>query len=254
MSALPINVSEAALTREQLMLRELFRDHFELADRFEASANQMAAVDRSLHGSGEQQGVAELLLNAADQIRGAASSIDGMNLDVFSRALDALSRQIAGLPGRLLKPADEMDFRASLRDGIGQVLADAIIDAKLKVEQEAVEIAINDLAGRVKVAMAQLGESSANYFAERNQLRGQLDAEKVTSTALTERLTYFEQHKDNALRQMTANFAATVQRTGTARLIDLCAGLAIGIVVSLSVLVPMASQYLNQQIHANQQR
>ncbi|MDD0972642.1 hypothetical protein [Pseudomonas fontis] len=249
-----MNVSEAALTREQLMLRELFRDHFELADRFEATANQMVAVDRSLHGSGEQQGIAELLLDAAENIRGAASSIDTMNLDGFSRTLDSLSRQIAGLPGRLLRPADEIDFRASLREGIAQVLADSIIDAKLQVEREAVEVAINDLAGRVKAAMAQLGESSANYFAERNQLRGQLDAEKVKSAAVMERLTYFEQDKDNALRQMTTNFAATAQRTGTARLIDLCAGLAIGIVVSLSVLVPMASQYLNQQIHAKQQR
>ncbi|WNF54226.1 hypothetical protein [Pseudomonas sp. SG20052] len=254
MSARPMNVSEAALTREQLMLRELFRDHFELADRFEATANQMAAVDRSLHGSGEQQGIAELLLNAAENIRGAASSIDTMNLDGFSRALDSLSRQIAGLPGRLLKPADEIDFRASLREGIAQVLAGAIIEAKLQVEQEAVEVSINDLAGRVKAAMAQLGESSANYFAERNQLRGQLDTEKVKSTALTERLTYFEQNKDNAFRQMTADFAAANQRAGKARLIDFCSGLVIGVVVSLSALVPMASQYLNQQTHTSQQR
>lgn len=254
MSALPMNVSEAALTREQLMLRELFRDHFELADRFEATANQMAAVDRSLHGSGEQQGIAELLLDAAENIRGAASSIDTMNLDGFSRALDSLSRQIAGLPGRLLKPADEIDFRASLREGIAQVLADAIIDAKLQVEQEAIEVAINDLTGRVKAAMAQLGESSANYFAERNQLRGQLDTEKVKSTALTERLTYFEQNKDKAFRQMIADFAAASQRAGKTRLIDFCAGLVIGVVVSLSVLVPMASQHLNQQTHTNQQR
>lgn len=236
------------------MLRELFRDHFELADRFEATANQMAAVDRSLHGSGEQQGIAELLLDAAENIRGAASSIDTMNLDGFSRALDSLSRQIAGLPGRLLKPADEIDFRASLREGIAQVLADAIIDAKLQVEQEAIEVAINDLTGRVKAAMAQLGESSANYFAERNQLRGQLDTEKVKSTALTERLTYFEQNKDKAFRQMTADFAAASQRTSKTRLIDFCAGLVIGVVVSLSVLVPMASQHLNQQTHTNQQR
>ena len=236
------------------MLRELFRDHFELADRFEATANQMAAVDRSLHGSGEQQGIAELLLDAAENIRGAASSIDTMNLDGFSRALDSLSRQIAGLPGRLLKPADEIDFRASLRKGIAQVLADAIIDAKLQVEQEAIEVAINDLTGRVKAAMAQLGESSANYFAERNQLRGQLDTEKVKSTALTERLTYFEQNKDKAFRQKTADFAAASQRASKTRLIDFCAGLVIGVVVSLSFLVPMASQHLNQQTHTNQQR
>lgn len=165
-----------------------------------------------------------------------------------------LSEQLDALPERLLRSADDMQFRAALRESIAQVLADAIVDAKLRVEQESTEAAVAGLVNQIKGAMAQLGESSANYFAERNQFRGQLDAEKVKSTALTERLTYFEQDKDTALRQMTANFAATAQRTGTARWIDLCAGLAIGVVVSLSVLVPMASQYLSQQIHANQQR
>ncbi|MGA4475299.1 hypothetical protein ACPA2M_20225 [Ectopseudomonas chengduensis] len=153
------------------MLRELFQDHFKLADQFEAAAQQVAAVERSLHGTGEQAGLAELLLDAAGQIRGAASTIQGMNLDGFSQVLDSLSRQIAGLPSRLLKPADEMDFRASLREGIAQVLADSIIDAKLQVESEAVDVAVSDLANRIKAAMAQMGESSANYFAERNQLK-----------------------------------------------------------------------------------
>ena len=83
MSALPMNVGDAALSREQLMLRELFQDHFKLADRFEAAANQIVQVERSLHSTGEQPGIAELLLDAADQIRGAASAIQGMNLDGF---------------------------------------------------------------------------------------------------------------------------------------------------------------------------
>lgn len=254
MSALPMNVGDAALSREQLMLRELFQDHYNLADRFEAAANQIAQVERSLHSTGEQPGIAELLLDAADQIRGAASTIHGMNLDGFSRVLESLSRQIAGLPSRLLKPADEMDFRASLREGIAQVLAESIIDAKLQVESEAADVAITDLVSRIKMAMAQMGESSANYFAERNQLKGQLEAEKEKNAVLAKRMEYFEQDKDNALRLLSADFAASSNRAGKARLLDFCAGMVIALLVSMSTLVPTVEQYLKTPSQHYQQR
>jgi hypothetical protein len=254
MSALPMNVGDAALSREQLMLRELFQDHFKLADRFEAAANQIAQVERSLHSTGEQPGIAELLLDAADQIRGAASTIQGMNLDGFSRVLESLSRQIAGLPSRLLKPADEMDFRASLREGIAKVLAESIIDAKLQVESEAADVAITDLVSRIKMAMAQMGESSANYFAERNQLKGQLEAEKEKNAVLARRMEYFEQDKDNALRLLSADFAASSNRAGKARLLDFCAGMVIAFLVSVTTLVPTVEQYLKTPSQHYQQR
>lgn len=254
MSALPMNVGDAALSREQLMLRELFQDHFKLADRFEAAANQIAQVERSLHSTGEQPGIAELLLDAANQIRGAASTIQGMNLDGFSRVIESLSRQIAGLPSRLLKPADEMDFRASLREGIAQVLAKSIIDAKLQVESEAADVAITDLVSRIKIAMAQMGESSANYFAERNQLKGQLEAEKEKNAVLTKRMEYFEQDKDNALRLLSADFAASSNRAGKARLLDFCAGMGIAFLMSVATLVPTVEQYLKTPSEHHQQR
>jgi len=254
MSALPMNVGDAALSREQLMLRELFQDHFKLADRFEAAANQIAQVERSLHSTGEQPGIAELLLDSADQIRGAASTIQGMNLDGFSRVLESLSRQIAGLPSRLLKPADEMDFRASLREGIAQVLAESIIDAKLQVESEAADVAITDLVSRIKMAMAQMGESSANYFAERNQLKGQLEAEKEKNAVLAKRMKYFEQDKDNALRLLSADFAASSNRAGKTRLLDFCAGMVIAFLVSVTTLVPTVEQYLKPPSQDHQQR
>ena len=254
MSALPMNVGDAALSREQLMLRELFQDHFKLADRFEAAANQIAQVERSLHSTGEQPGIAELLLDAADQIRGAASTIHGMNLDGFSRVLESLSRQIAGLPSRLLKPADEMDFRASLREGIAQVLAESIIDAKLQVESEVADVAITDLVSRIKRAMSQMGESSANYFAERNQLKGKLEAEKEKNAVLAKRMEYFEQDKDNALRLLSADFAASSNRAGKARLLDFCAGMVIAFLVSVTTLVPTVEQYLKTPSQHYQQR
>lgn len=229
---------------ESEKFRILFGEQYKLAEQFEAVAQQIADVERSLHGTGEQPGLAELLLDAAVQIRGAASTIQGMNLDGFSQVLVSLSNQIAGLPGRLLKPADEMDFRASLREGIAQVLADSIIDAKLQVESEAVDVAVSDLVSRIKAAMAQLGESSANYFAERNVLKGQLEAEREKNAALVKRMAYFEQDKDNALRLLSSEFANVSKRSGSARLVDVGVGALIALVVSLSTLYPAAEQYL----------
>jgi predicted metal-dependent hydrolase len=239
---------------ESEKFRILFGEQYKLAEQFEAAAQQIADVERSLHGTGEQPGLAELLLDAAVQIRGAASTIQGMNLDGFSQVLVSLSNQIAGLPGRLLKPADEMDFRASLREGIAQVLADSIVDAKLQVESEAVDVAVSDLVGRIKAAMAQLGESSANYFAERNQLKGLLEAEKAKSAALAERMKYFEQDKDNALRLLSAEFVQVSKRSGKARLIDFGLGVAMALIVSLGTLYPSAANYLKAPSQNHQQR
>lgn len=239
---------------ESEKFRILFGEQYKLADQFEAAAQKIADVERSLHGTGEQAGLAELLLDAAGQIRGAASSIQGMNLDGFSQVLDSLSRQIAGLPSRLLKPADEMDFRASLREGIAQVLADSIIDAKLQVESEAVDVAVSDLVSRIKAAMAQLGESSANYFAERNVLKGQLEAEREKNAALVKRMAYFEQDKDNALRLLSSEFANVSKRSGSARLVDVGVGALIALVISMSTLYPAAEQYLKAQPQHHQQR
>lgn len=249
-----MNVGDAALTREQLMLRELFHDHFKLADQFEAAAQQIADVERSLHGTGEQAGLAELLLDAADQIRGAASTIQGMNLDGFSRVLETLSRQIAGLPSRLLKPADEMDFRASLREGISEVLAELIVDVKLQFENEAADAAINDLVVRMKAAMSQLGESSMTFFAERNQLKGLLEAEKKKNEALAHRMKYFEEDKDRSFALLAADFAAASKRSANARLRECCACLVIGFFVCLTTLYPAAEQYLKQSAQNHQQR
>ncbi|HBO4178070.1 TPA: hypothetical protein L4U09_006500, partial [Pseudomonas aeruginosa] len=53
--------TDPAPTRELAMLRQLFREHYELADRFEAAAQQISVVERSLHGTDGNLGIAEML-------------------------------------------------------------------------------------------------------------------------------------------------------------------------------------------------
>lgn len=165
-----------------------------------------------------------------------------------------LSEQLDALPDRLLRSADDQQFKAALRESIAQVLADSIVDAKRHVQDEAAQVAIEELSAKVKLAMSQLGESSANYFAERNQLKGLLEAEKAKSTALAERMKYFEQDKDNALRLLSAEFSQVSKRSGSARLIDVGVGALIALVISMSTLYPAAEQYLKTPSQHHQQR
>lgn len=165
-----------------------------------------------------------------------------------------LSEQLDALPDRLLRSADDQQFKAALRESIAQVLADSIVDAKRHVQDEAAQVAIEELSAKVKLAMSQLGESSASYFAERNQLKGLLEAEKAKSAALAERMKYFEQDKDNALRLLSAEFSQVSKRSGSARLIDVGVGALIALVVSMTTLYPAAEQYLKAQPQHHQQR
>lgn len=165
-----------------------------------------------------------------------------------------LSEQLDALPERLLRSADDQQFKAALRESIAQVLADAIVDARRHVQDEAAQVAIDELSAKVKVAMSQLGESSANFLAERNKLRGLLESEQIKSTALAKRLEYFEQDKDNALRLLSAEFVQVSKRSGKARLIDFGLGMAMALIVSLGTLYPAAANYLKAQPQHHQQR
>lgn len=158
-----------------------------------------------------------------------------------------LSEQLDALPDRLLRSADDQQFKAALRESIAQVLADAIVDARRHVQDEAAQVAIDELSAKVKVAMSQLGESSANFLAERNKLRGLLESEQIKSTQLAKRLEYFEQDKDNALRLLSADFVQVSKRSGKARLIDFGLGVAMALIVSLGTLYPAAANYLKAQ-------
>lgn len=165
-----------------------------------------------------------------------------------------LSEQLDALPERLLRSADDQQFKAALRESIAQVLADAIVDARRHVQDEAAQVAIDELSAKVKVAMSQLGESSANFLAERNKLRGLLESEQIKSTQLAKRLEYFEQDKDNALRLLSSEFANVSKRSGSARLIDVGVGALIALVISMSTLYPAAANYLKTPSQHHQQR
>ncbi|TGA83846.1 hypothetical protein, partial [Pseudomonas aeruginosa] len=96
------------------MLRELFEDHYKLADRFEAAAQQISIVERSLHGTEGHQGTTELLLNAAEQCRLGAAAVSQLNVVELAAAVAQLNEQTKALPHQLLRPEESQAFRESL--------------------------------------------------------------------------------------------------------------------------------------------
>lgn len=172
-----------------------------------------------------------------------------------------LSEQLDALPERLLRSADDQQFKAALRESIAQVLADSIVDAKLQVEQQAIDVAIASFVSQVKVEMAKLGEGSASFLVERNKLRNELEKEKVKSetalneaAAIAERMKYFEQDKDASFGLLAAGFADATRLSASARVRGCCICLVIGVVVSLTTLVPTVEQYLKTPSQHYQQR
>lgn len=116
MNSLPMDdAGDSALTREQLMLRELFKDHFKLADRFEAAATKMAEIEKSLSSTGGQpdKHLAELkdaikkidsLESELEKLRATnarfSESMNGSREMQFVSARDwAISGAIAGMIG-----------------------------------------------------------------------------------------------------------------------------------------------------------
>lgn len=224
-----------------------------------AAMSDIGGAIRSIDELVEEVTLLHALLRGSEAYPGIleqASDLAGKLASVRDQLGSAarLSEQLDALPDRLLRSADDQQFKAALRESIAQVLADAIVDARRHVQDEAAQVAIDELSAKVKVAMSQLGESSANFLAERNKLRGLLESEQIKSTQLAKRLEYFEQDKDNALRLLSSEFANVSKRSASARLIDVGVGALIALVISMSTLYPAAANYLKTPSQYHQQR
>lgn len=242
-----------------------------------AAMSDIGGAIRSIDELVEEVTLLHALLRGSEAYPGIleqASDLAGKLASVRDQLGSAarLSEQLDALPDRLLRSADDQQFKAALRESIAQVLADAIVDARRHVQDEAAQVAIDELSAKVKLAMSQLGESSAAYFAERNKLKGQLEAEKAKNAALLEaekqklkaekemnaalnnRMKYFEEEKDASFKTLADDFIDASSRSASARVRECCICLVIGIVVSLTTLVPAVEQYLKTPSQHHQQR
>ena len=220
------------------MLRELFREHYDLADRFEAAAQQISAVERSLHSTEGQQGIAELLLDAADQCRAAAGTLGNLNLDALAYSVATLNQRVNQIPERLLKTTDDVQFRAALRSAIANEVTDAVAIAREQAIECGVDLAVEGIAAAVKreidkirvhdlFTKPRLVADLARYKKAYAELDGSFAAER-------------EKHA-----RLYADQLASASRWGVRRMV---AALILGIVIGLAHLAPMIEEKLHPDL------
>ncbi|HBN8144572.1 TPA: hypothetical protein L3660_004178 [Pseudomonas aeruginosa] len=249
MSALPPNASDAALSREQIMLRELFEDHYKLADRFEAAAQQISVVERSLHGTEGQLGIAELLLDAAEQCRRGAVAVSQLNIGELAATVTQLNEQAKALPRQLLRPEESQAFRESLERAL---LADATRILRVAYESamtsgclEAVENALTEMQKRIDTSSLErcqaAEERSKTFQAELGRTAKEL-------TAARERVKEHNIALNNQRDLLNARFAEHLAAARKWSLAKFATGAILGAVLSILYLAPQIEDFLASEI------
>lgn len=109
------DADDAALSRNEFMLRELFRDHFALADIFTDGTREMKQVALMMKGSESQQGLFDLMQLAASELAQHAGSVNTIGR-TMTEAENTIVRTMAGvestlklMPRRVLELSSDRD-------------------------------------------------------------------------------------------------------------------------------------------------
>lgn len=217
--------TDPAPTRELAMLRQLFREHYELADRFEAAAQQISVVERSLHGTEGNQGIAEMLLDAAEQCRRGAAAVSQLNVSELAATVTQLNEHTKALPRQLLRPEESQAFRESLERAL---LADATRILRVAYEAamksgclEAVENALTEMQKRIDTT--ELGKAIKELTAARQQ-----------NSALNNKISLLND-------QSAGQFQAVVKWSMT----SFVTGIILGATLSMLYLAPQIKDFIN---------
>lgn len=108
-------------TRERALLEELFSDHFKLADRFDAAAQEVGKISNVMRGSPDQRGLLGDLEEVRDSISEASKALEPIVGAALPQKIDSLTKQFEQIPQKVWKAADSLDFRTK----IGEVMLEA---------------------------------------------------------------------------------------------------------------------------------
>ncbi|CDM42359.1 MULTISPECIES: hypothetical protein [Pseudomonadaceae] len=207
------------------MLRELFEDHYKLADRFEAAAQQISIVERSLHGTEGHQGTTELLLNAAEQCRLGAAAVSQLNVVELAAAVAQLNEQTKALPHQLLRPEESQAFRESLERALlsdtTRILRVAYEAAMKSGCLEAVEHALREMQKRIDTT-------------ELEKVTKALNAARQQNSALNNKISLLNS-------QSVGKLQAAVKWSVT----SFFTGIALGTALSMLYLAPQINKFIN---------
>lgn len=217
--------ADPAPTRELAMLRQLFREHYELADRFEAAAQQISVVERSLHGTEGNLGIAEMLLDAAEQCRRGAAAVSQLNVSELAATVTQLNEHTKALPRQLLRPEESQAFRESLERAL---LADATRILRVAYEAamksgclEAVENALIEMQKRIDTT-------------ELEKAKKELTAARQQNSVL-----------NNKISLLTDQSAGQFQTVVKWSMTSFVTGVILSAVLSMLYLAPQIKDFLN---------
>lgn len=240
---------DPAPTRELAMLRQLFREHYELADRFEAAAQQISVVERSLHGTEGNKGIAEMLLDAAEQCRHGAAAVSQLNVSELAATVTQLNEHTKALPRQLLRPEESQAFRESLERAL---LADATRILRVAYESamtsgclEAVENALKEMQKRIDTSSferCQVAEEQSTA------LQAELERTAKELTAARERVKQHNTALSNQHDLLNARFAEHLAAARKWSLAKFATGAILGAVLSILYLAPQIEDFLASEI------
>lgn len=186
--------------RERVLLQELFNDHYKLADRFDAAAQEVGLITNVMRGTQEQRGLLGDLEEVRDSIREASTGLAPIIGSALPQKVDGLIRQFELVPHRVIKAADSLDFRMKVREVLAEESKPAFEEARecasysvsAHVHAEvgkAVSAAVNEhladpimVAGRIGKLEGEIEALQVRLSVQAETITGQNDVIKVLSS------------------------------------------------------------------------
>jgi hypothetical protein len=182
---------DVSLSRSEIMLREMYRDHFAIADKFEAAAARLHVSTSILQGTEGAPGVLQATEEAAKHLFQASESVEEM-CDRLSM-LKPIRDQLKCFPDRLLRFTDSRQFRDSLRSTLqeehekvveaGREAATKLVSADLEEQMVvALQAAEQRVYGDTLIVQKTLLIQNEEFTAEIVRLNGviaEMDKQKL---------------------------------------------------------------------------
>lgn len=222
-----------AFSQESEVFRMLFEQHFDLADRFTEAAGRVEKVDTVLRGTDGANGLIEILEAAGNHVEQAAMRLDAFEVAGLDQKIQQTNQQIQALPQRLLKVADDLEFRHALAKALAEQLDGAIQQA-----QKAGVSLVTDLLAPAaeKIVEAASREAFGNAAMNAKALdkaRGQIDGLIAERDSLNDSLKNTKVAMEEIARVEREALARQVERAQSASGRNLKATMVSGLVFGM---------------------
>ncbi len=164
---------------ESEKFRILFGDLYQLADKVDESAREIARIVTVIHGADTGRGVLSELETIRDSIADGAKALEPIIGAALPAKIEALKRQFDQVPGHILKAASSVEFHQKL----GEAMAEAAKPAIEQAQQAASYSVSAHVHGEVgKAVAAAVNEHLADAIETKGyigKLEGEVEALKL---------------------------------------------------------------------------